>query len=912
MQVQSGLRTAQMAQENFRQAFDLLADDLKKEPTPKGLLRLADRVNIALNEGLVLRGVLLREGDSAKFPYTKVEHLAIARKQFAEEFVERLRSGDPIETAAWVHWRVNFTDHFYADGVGRTSDLLAAYVHMRHKIPLPKDVPRAEWFAQVETRSPVDPRAGGAAYTGDAYKKWLDYYRSLVPQRKWDRVFKHLRRVSKHYGPGRHPGTGTQQTSHDPTKIGQSQRVRPGGPSGAGITRLSTQRGRVFTDAEVVERLNQLNREHANELAAGRVGRSSSQMWDKVRRSHLELLEEQGFTSRPMVRNPKAFELIWEESAPERRLWRGVGRKYQGEDRPSGEEIADQLRRGQYYLSSGIHGHGIYAASGEGAEKVAWVFAGEGTVVRMVLHPKAKVISRGEIWDLANEIEPILERPNFISVPEQLSLVAIAKGYDAIYLPATDRAMGFMPRDEGGVGDQWLILNRGALIVESRDQERPQAVKGASILEAQVVLSQRVGQALGRSPLSRTQWLELVRAVNRATSVSDLPREWLDWLAQAESTRKWDRVFKHLGGVGGQERHPGTQTEQEVHGRRGLAQPALPGIRVPRSVDDYEELLHKKLGSRVGGTRVGLTGLTTKEAKRVHDTFVEINKKYPKTLAWLSGISTTEDPGVPDQQGREVERQNANAATGLSVVLGGDQFPTGVRMDIILNAKKIREDDKEGSYSGMAWEYSIWHETGHMLSHRLELSELTAQAIKLDGAPFSVQEINAMWRDRNKIFGKQVWMHSHTRVDNVASDGEIRRIFLKERENAKKRALENGLPANSGRYFRPTAYGGTVPQEFLAEVFAITNTGRDEQLPEGAREIVSTYMERAEKARSGPLLQFKKPKAQRGGMTKKEEVGYEPYWIIDDFVEPETLPEVRPLSFPVGGFKKKWDRVFHG
>lgn len=184
MAVKSGDEAASKATANFKSTIEHLYEQRDKKFSSTGdVLSFADGVAKKVNAGITKEGVLLRDSDSAKFAYTPVDQLPAARKQFAQEFRQRLDSDDPVETAAWIHYRVNFTDHFYADGVGKTSEALASYVLMRHDHPLPEIKSRKDWFAHAP-KVQIDPaKSGWGAYVASPeYANWVSYYRSLFPK----------------------------------------------------------------------------------------------------------------------------------------------------------------------------------------------------------------------------------------------------------------------------------------------------------------------------------------------------------------------------------------------------------------------------------------------------------------------------------------------------------------------------------------------------------------------------------------------------------------------------------------------------------------------------------------------------------------------------------------------------------
>jgi N12 class adenine-specific DNA methylase/predicted kinase/alkylhydroperoxidase family enzyme len=153
---------------------------------PSELAKELDKIALAINRGILKEGALYREDDSDKFPYTRVADLPAAYKQFSEELAARLddENADPVETAAWIEWRTNMTDHVWADGVGKTSKALAAIPLMRAGLSLPRYRANKEYFA-FSQKAPVDPSAGGQAYLGQEWQKFLAYYRTLMAPEKF-------------------------------------------------------------------------------------------------------------------------------------------------------------------------------------------------------------------------------------------------------------------------------------------------------------------------------------------------------------------------------------------------------------------------------------------------------------------------------------------------------------------------------------------------------------------------------------------------------------------------------------------------------------------------------------------------------------------------------------------------------
>ena len=182
----TGDKAAEHASRNFEQALKSLYANAARPGAkidPAKAMSLVDETNKTINKGIVKEGVLERTDDSDKFPYTKVADLPAARKQFADELSKRLNDpkADPVETAAWIEWRANMTDHFYADGVGKTSQALAAIPLMRAGLPLPEYHDRKEFFKYSQPKA-YDPKKGGETYLDEHWKRFLAYYRTLMPK----------------------------------------------------------------------------------------------------------------------------------------------------------------------------------------------------------------------------------------------------------------------------------------------------------------------------------------------------------------------------------------------------------------------------------------------------------------------------------------------------------------------------------------------------------------------------------------------------------------------------------------------------------------------------------------------------------------------------------------------------------
>lgn len=181
----TGEGAAQAARSNFDQVIRELYRQRDSLPTDaEGMVARLDELAGRINAGIVKPGELDRTLET-KFPgQTAPADLAIAKRQFAEELIARLndRNADPVETAAWIEWRANLVDHFWSDGVGKTSKALAAVPLMRAGLPLPR-YPDNKTFFSYGKNPRVNPREGGQAYLGEAWQRFNEFYHLLVGQK---------------------------------------------------------------------------------------------------------------------------------------------------------------------------------------------------------------------------------------------------------------------------------------------------------------------------------------------------------------------------------------------------------------------------------------------------------------------------------------------------------------------------------------------------------------------------------------------------------------------------------------------------------------------------------------------------------------------------------------------------------
>lgn len=154
--------------------------------TGHGMGQFIDAVAERVNNGIVKPGELARANQTKIAYQTKPEDLAAAHAQFSQELARRLAdpNADPVETAAWIEWRANIIDHFWSDGVGKTSKALAAIPLMRAGLPLPVYPPNKDFFALAKNEKPIDPNAGGMAYLTPGWEHFNAFYHQMVDPRR--------------------------------------------------------------------------------------------------------------------------------------------------------------------------------------------------------------------------------------------------------------------------------------------------------------------------------------------------------------------------------------------------------------------------------------------------------------------------------------------------------------------------------------------------------------------------------------------------------------------------------------------------------------------------------------------------------------------------------------------------------
>jgi len=162
---------------NFEDVIGNLYDERKRKfNTPAELRGFVEGVAKKVNEGITKEGVLIREHDSEKYPYPAVENLEQEMDAFYKEFLARLQNNESSkELAAWVEYRVDLSDHFFADGCGKTAKAIGSWILMRTGDTLPKYRERTELYAHAPTKI----RGVNSEEDSRALEFWTEYFKSL-------------------------------------------------------------------------------------------------------------------------------------------------------------------------------------------------------------------------------------------------------------------------------------------------------------------------------------------------------------------------------------------------------------------------------------------------------------------------------------------------------------------------------------------------------------------------------------------------------------------------------------------------------------------------------------------------------------------------------------------------------------
>lgn len=175
----SGDAAANLAQSNFESAINTAFDNKDREfDSPEDLRSFVESLALQVNDGIVKDGSLIRSSDSDKYPYVRIANLESQMDKFYNGLYERTKNpdADPVESAAYAEFGIDFAGHFFADGCGKTAKVVSSYMLMRrgHSLPEYKGGRSAYYANQLKQIAGENDQADD-----EGYQKFLEYYRGL-------------------------------------------------------------------------------------------------------------------------------------------------------------------------------------------------------------------------------------------------------------------------------------------------------------------------------------------------------------------------------------------------------------------------------------------------------------------------------------------------------------------------------------------------------------------------------------------------------------------------------------------------------------------------------------------------------------------------------------------------------------
>ena len=182
---------AKLSMDGFEKAITTAFSAIRhKFKNPMELKMFVEGIAGIVNGGIVKEGALIRSGeDSVKYPYTRIEDLPAAMKDFYGQLLSRMNNenNDPVETAAFAEYGIDICGHFFADGCSKTAKVISTFILMRAKHALP-DYSRgqnrdyAANRAEYYSHEPKEPKGPHILQDKEAYAEFLKYYRGLFKE----------------------------------------------------------------------------------------------------------------------------------------------------------------------------------------------------------------------------------------------------------------------------------------------------------------------------------------------------------------------------------------------------------------------------------------------------------------------------------------------------------------------------------------------------------------------------------------------------------------------------------------------------------------------------------------------------------------------------------------------------------
>lgn len=175
----SGEDAANLAKNNFDKAIRKAYENRDCTfNSPSEVRAFVESLAATVNDGIVKEGSLIRTSDSEKYPYARINNLENYMESFYKGLFDRITKPnyDPVETAAFAEFGIDFGGHFFADGCGKTAKVVSSFLLMRgnHHLPEYKGGRSVYYSHQLQKIAGEDAAADEAGY-----QKFLEYYKGL-------------------------------------------------------------------------------------------------------------------------------------------------------------------------------------------------------------------------------------------------------------------------------------------------------------------------------------------------------------------------------------------------------------------------------------------------------------------------------------------------------------------------------------------------------------------------------------------------------------------------------------------------------------------------------------------------------------------------------------------------------------
>jgi 8-oxo-dGTP diphosphatase len=190
----SPTQVSNLAIENLKDAFEFVYSNKNLMVYDAAILKqFISEVAWRSNKGFIRdKASLLRVGDNShKYDYVDTTDVAGFYDAFVQELLSRIKDIDidPVETAAWIEWNMDFSGHLFSDGCGRVAKLISSWLLMRRDLRLPDYKKDAFGFATVREsyrkRFAIREKVSYKIPTNDVnYRKFSRYYKSLFQEAK--------------------------------------------------------------------------------------------------------------------------------------------------------------------------------------------------------------------------------------------------------------------------------------------------------------------------------------------------------------------------------------------------------------------------------------------------------------------------------------------------------------------------------------------------------------------------------------------------------------------------------------------------------------------------------------------------------------------------------------------------------